>query len=350
MFVLLCCFVVSFFLQICKFRIFPPKYFFDAGAVQEFMLMELKFSPADSYYNTAIILNWMNKWLPMNSQLAGGLVFWAFSIIPCGWIVLRYMKNTWEHYLLIACYAVMLPVFVWNTQKEAIQFIFFLLLAIIAYFIKSENYTVDVLLVSLLFLWGLLFRMYYIITAAVAAFFMILGRFPWNQCPPKKRKAILIGMIGFVLVLLVLMSVFIPQAVAQLFGGRMQVNSVRGNDPNANTIILDLVDNPNGRLSLYLFNYIVAAVRMMFPFELLFKGVQYLPFVLFQLFSTVLLGRAIIRFLYGNLWREPEKRFLYILLSWYLVSFLFEPDFGSFIRHQAAAFPIAFPTYTSAQY
>ena len=347
-FFLFCCLAVSLFLQIFKFKIFPEKYFFDAETVQSYMRMSIEFNPGSSYYNVALFIKWMNHFLPMDSQLAGGLVFWSLMIIPCGWIVSRYIKATWEHYLLVSAYAVMLPVFVWNTHKEALQFVFFLLIAAISYSIKNRSVVVDGMILSLLFLWGAIFRSYYIITAAGTAFFMILGQLPWGGMPRNHKKKIILKILCASLILLLVMAAFAPQMVTKLFSGRININLYRVDDSNANTILLDLFDNPKEQLSIYLANYVLAAGRMMLPVELLFQGVQYIPFAIFQLFWTILLDVAIKSFFKGSPWGEPEKRFLYLMCSWYFVSFLFEPDFGSFVRHQVAAFPMLFPVFSLA--
>lgn len=342
-FVLFCCFMVPLFLQIFKFRIFPEKYFFDAADVQNLMQTQLKFDFMDSYRNTAIVMRWMSRCFPMDSQLLGGLVLWSLLILPCGWIAARCAKGTWEHYLLLSCYAVMLPIFVWNTHKEVLQFVFFLLLYVVAHAIKRESLTADLLIVSLIFLWGMVFRSYYMIVAIFSAFFLMLSRLEWEKHPKNETIKLILWIAISALILLLLIETVSPKYITRVFGNRISVNSTRYNDPNANTIILDLIDNPDGRLLIYLFNYVVGAVRMMFPFELLLRGIKYLPFVLFQLLLTFLLVKSIRSFMQGEIRQGPQKRLFCIVSGFYLTSFLFEPDFGSFLRHQAALFPIAWP-------
>ena len=89
---------------------------------------------------------------------------------------------------------------------------------------------------------------------------------------------------------------------------------------------------------MFLLNYLINAVRMMIPFELAVKGVQYLPFCLFQVAVTVYLVH-----LFGKLDEiEDDTQFLAIsiFLGYVLASVLFEPDFGSWVRHEAATFPV----------
>lgn len=45
------------------------------------------------------------------------------------------------------------------------------------------------------------------------------------------------------------------------------------------------IENPikvNGNLGIFMYDYVINAVRMMVPIELAFKGIFYLPFVVFQ--------------------------------------------------------------------
>lgn len=341
-FVLLCCSIISLFLQVFKFNIFPPKYFYDTNVVLRLMTDTIAVNFQNSYATTAIVFQWMNQWFPMDSQLYGGLVLWALFILPTLWIAICYMKPTWEHYILFAAYTVLLPIFVWNVQKEAMQYAFFLLLLGVASR-KTENNVVDALLVILLLIWSILFRSYYLIVAAATAFFLILAKMPWQKWTCETKQHVVVGLALVMFGCLIFMYIFWPDGVHQLFNGRMSVNAYRDADPDANTIILDLVQNKNRRLFLYLLNYFFASVRMMIPLELIFKGLQYWPFVLMQIFWTALILTALKKLLLGKCSNVPQKRFLCITLSWYLVSFLFEPDFGSFVRHQTGVYPVLFP-------
>lgn len=245
--------------------------------------------------------------------------------------------------MLFGVYSVLLPIFVWNTHKEALQFFFFLLVAVVAMCCKERSATADVLLVALLLIWCLVFRSYYLVTAAGTAFFLILTWLPWNKWSPAYRKRLILGAICTGIVLVLLVALAKPDILVRLFDGRMSVNRARGNDPDANTIILDVIENPARTIPLYIVNYVLAAFRMMFPIELIAKGVQYVPFIVLQLCWTGLLCHAVWLASHGK-WKEnwPEKRLLAVTVAWYLVAFLFEPDFGSFIRHQAAIFPVIF--------
>ena len=92
----------------------------------------------------------------------------------------------------------------------------------------------------------------------------------------------------------------------------------------------------NGNLNIFLIDYAINEVRMMFPIELVNIGIFYLPFFIFQVFMLFYTIRGIKR-----LDRLDDKSFigLCVFIAFYQGSVLFEPDFGSFVRHEAAAFP-----------
>lgn len=105
----------------------------------------------------------------------------------------------------------------------------------------------------------------------------------------------------------------------------------------AATAIIDVFET-NGNLTMYMINYVINAIRMMFPVELLTKGVFYIPFVLYQCFILFYIALIIKR-----LNRQIDSVTILsiaILFGYLLGSFMFEPDFGSFVRHEAATFPI----------
>ena len=84
-------------------------------------------------------------------------------------------------------------------------------------------------------------------------------------------------------------------------------------------------------------NYTINAVRMMIPIELLFKSPGYFPFVFYQVFILMYWIRAI-----KNIETINEHGFLALICftSYIFGSFAFEPDFGSWVRHESASFPV----------
>lgn len=333
--------LLSLALQIFKFHIFPIHYFNDADIIQQLMRISSQLKIGDAYGLSAFVFQGINKILPMDNQLLGGMTIWAVCILPCGWIAARFIRPVWEHYILFAMYCVLLPVFVWNTHKETLQFLFFLVLLVVVLYGEERTCTADILIVVLTFLWGILFRSYYMIVAFGIAVFAFLFQ---KNISEKVRRNICCILIVLGVTILCIIKIVRPAMLETLFNSRTIVNMDRVNSEQAKTMFLNILDNTNGSVFLYLVNYAISAVRLLFPVELLFKGVQYIPYFIGQIFWTTALAAAVKKAIRKEQpTNRTQKRLLTIAISWYLVTFLYEPDFGSYIRHQTALYPVIFP-------
>ena len=84
-------------------------------------------------------------------------------------------------------------------------------------------------------------------------------------------------------------------------------------------------------------DYILLVVRMLFPIELLKFGPQYWLYALYQIITSVMIIKALIK-IKSN---DPIKMYaLYIYMGFLFASATFEPDFGSWVRHNAVTTPI----------
>ena len=99
-----------------------------------------------------------------------------------------------------------------------------------------------------------------------------------------------------------------------------------------------MISASSGNLPLFLVNYGINAARMLVPVELLTKGMQYIPFLLFQLAVTVYLASLFVHV--DEIEDENQFLALSIFLGYFLASAIFEPDFGSWVRHESATFPV----------
>lgn len=84
-------------------------------------------------------------------------------------------------------------------------------------------------------------------------------------------------------------------------------------------------------------DYVILVLRMLIPIELIKLGPQYWLYVFYQILLTIYVVKAMI-----NLKKNDKiKNFaLYIYLGFLFASGTFEPDFGSWIRHEAVVAPV----------
>ena len=99
------------------------------------------------------------------------------------------------------------------------------------------------------------------------------------------------------------------------------------------TIINDLLGE-NTNFVKFIGNYSINFVRMAFPIELILISIKYIPFVVYQIYISVHLLKMLKNISCENI------ILIATYLSFFMVSVIFEPDFGSWIRHESAMFLI----------
>ena len=320
----------------------PAKYFYDnhriLGMVNEDMGVHAwigSYAVATDFFKAINVFGFttMEQWSWFLGLTMTGIVFFMVLRLPEPDIV--------QAIFLLACIG-LLNIYVFNIGKDIIQFLFFMAVYLVL-LIPIENPIMKIVFAAVvLYFESKVFRSYYVLIAAfVLAVYCILMVFRKNhKLPPAVKITItLVTMYLLVCAMMIVASVVMRGEYEQIMGIRNYSLRGREDDVDSVTIIKNWVGGDNSTsLPLFLLNYLINAIRMMIPFELAVKGVQYLPFFLFQVAVTVYLVH-----LFGKLDEiEDEAQFLAIsvFLGYVLASVLFEPDFGSWVRHEAATFPI----------
>lgn len=320
----------------------PAKYFYDnnriVGMVNEDMSMEAwggSYVVAANFFRAINIFGFtsISQWSWFLGMLLTLVVFFMVLRLP--------ELDMVQTIFLLACVG-LLNIYVFNIGKDAIQFLFFMAVYLVLLMPIKSSAVKIVCAAIILYFESKVFRSYYVLIAAlVLAIYCILAVFRRNHRLPPAVKIIIttVTMYLLVCVMMVVASVAMHSEYEQIMGIRDYSLSSREGDVDSVTIIKNWVGGDNStNLPLFLLNYLINAVRMMIPFELAIKGVQYLPFFCFQVAVTVYLAH-----LFGKLDEiEDETQFLAIsiFLGYVLASALFEPDFGSWVRHEAATFSV----------
>lgn len=156
----------------------------------------------------------------------------------------------------------------------------------------------------------------------------------------KSKKAMSVMKAIFIM-LIIFISIFAMITVLKFVSPKdydVLINvSENHENGGAVTSINNLIE-VNGNQFLFMINFLINGVRMMFPVELMTKGVFYFPFVFYQIFILYYLARSL-----KNINANSSSIMVLsisVMLGFLLGSFTFEPDFGSFVRHEAATFPV----------
>lgn len=334
--------LVLIFAKIVQFTVLPEKYFYDSKVILENSI-QITNNIDNSYRFTAIIFKTINIF-GFNS-LIEWTIFLTVVFMPV--IYKSVKKNVSRLDLYGFCFVevsiFLLGIYVLNISKDIIQFIFFVIIYMILATSKIKRDKTRLILCSILFaLESLIFRRYYILAAvfSIALYFMMIST---NKKRDKKRKVFLtfLMIILILTVFMLIAQIMMPREYINVISVRHVSNLYREGSTDAITQINDLINTSNQSLSLIIWiaNYIINSIRMMFPIELVVKGVKYWPFVIYQMYVTFYLFKAVKEI---DLNTEKRNRFvgLCVIIAFFLTSFVFEPDFGSWVRHESAAFPL----------
>lgn len=222
-------------------------------------------------------------------------IFFIFFII---YFWKNYSKNLF-FIIFDALFIILSAIYLIRPGKEILQF----LLIMICCKYPQKSYL-------LLFLGGILFRKYLLIQGL---FFFILKKIRISKY---KKYLIILSLIIFLL-----SSIVFSKQICEILNVRMITNKSRQGSIYAVTIINNIL--PFNGITFSYINYLINTIRLLFPIELIFKGYKYLSYVVFQLWFTKKLWS----------WKYNLNDKVILLYSFILVSGIFEPDFGSFLRH-----------------
>ena len=326
---------LTIFCKIFQFNCLPSKYFFDSSRMLSMSTGSNDMQAwGDAYEIVADLFRKIN-FLGYTS-----LQDWAYTLVfififIMFFMLIRLNEPDKLQLFFIFCSVGLLNIYIFNISKDVIQYgIFFLMYIVIIN--KKLPKILKVLLCFYIFWWeSSFFRSYYILMGILfILLYMIIKTVQFKVKKVNKKILISIFIIIFIsMYALIYVSQFIS------YEDYERLINIRYTVPNQGAVsaINNWIDD-RGSLSLYMVNYIINAVRMMFPVELLLNGPFYMPFVVYQGFILYYLIKTI-----GILNKNTNEIVVLALssfIAYLLVSFTFEPDFGSFVRHEAATFPI----------
>lgn len=324
--------IISKFLH---FTVLPDKYFYDSGRMLSMLNGTGGMQEWGGGYITVV-----DVFSKINFFHFTTLEEWAVTIASIFSIVLIIMiakmqDPDFTKSIFILASIGLLNIYVFNISKEIIQFFIFMLIYFVLICPKIKTW-LRMALILLIFYWeSTFFRSYYLFMGALAFIvYVILTK------ELKSKKAMSIGKVLFIM-LIIFVSIYAMISVLKFVSPKdynVLINvSENHENEGANTAINNMIQ-VNGNQFLFMINFIINGVRMMFPVELLTKGVFYFPFVFYQIFILYYLARSL-----KNIGVNPSPinvLSVSVMLGFLLGSFTFEPDFGSFVRHEAATFPV----------
>ena len=249
----------------------------------------------------------------------------------------------WKENFFVYLNVAILNIFCLNLAKEPYQMVFFFLMALAISIPKTYNQKCIALLIALV-ITILYSRKYF---GLVLMYFLILN-FLIDKLF-KKGKAINLNdkkekrkLYGKLLLLVMLFGVLHYFFLSYLMTGNEDTYNemVAANSRDQTAAASQITPLfPNSNPALLAVDYFIKIFRLMVPIELLFKlKVTYLFLLVYQGFLLQFLIRT---FKFRDKKRNPTRTIaMYLYIAFLLCSAAFEPDYGSWVRHQGVAFPI----------
>lgn len=314
--------------------ILPEKYFYDSQRMLG-MMIDKDYSAAwEGSYRTTVEIFSKFDFFHFTTLLQWSIVVGIiFNIIVIIMIKGSKGMDLWQCIFALMCIGLG-NIYIFNLGKDIIQFTLFLM-CFVATNIRNIPNIVKVIMCALVFYWeSTFFRSYYIIIA----FFIIAIYMIFKIARMRKSKLSVIKIFMTIILLYALVYLFLNAAKVLMPNDYQEILICKEDSTQlgALSVIDDKIDFGQN-VNLYMANYIINSLRMVFPIELINGGVFYLPFLLFQIMLLYYIVANI-----KNMHAITEKNVIALscFLAYFMGSVLFEPDFGSFARHEAATFPV----------
>lgn len=323
--------------KIIQIYYLPEKYFYDSFTLLKFV--EGVGKDDTSYYFAAVFFKPLYRFFKFSTITQWSIVIGIIGDIFTIYFISKYVKlERFMTLFFICAYVGLLNIYIFSLMKEFIQVIIYLF---VFYVMKSEKIKKDCYKVFIIFsvflLEGVVFRKYYFLTAVLfIGFYYVIKN---TKIFTRKGLVIAVG-VTFVLawITLSLMKIVSVDAYNIIAYIRDEITYGREGTEAAQSLIQDWVSNREQPIMCAL-NILVNFFRFLFPIELLIKkNILYYLFFLAQILFALFLFKVKDKVVANE--DSVYKIMMAILLAYLVVAAVYEPDYGSLIRHQTALFPI----------
>lgn len=320
--------------KIIHLFVLPDKYYFDSWRMLSMMSGGDGMQAWSGYQNTVDFYTKINIF-HLSTLSQWSIVMGLFMTPIMMFLVSRTKQMEFRECVFTLMATGVLNIYVFSITKEMIQILYFICIYIVIS-LPIKNVPVKILMCVGIYYWeSTRFRSYYIIMAAMTVFMYVI--FTWI-----KRRTIITKKHIFIFVITCFFAIFILFYISSFVSYNDYKEALNVRDGTTSTIegAQSAIVNPievNGNLGIFMFDYVINAFRMMIPIELLIKSPMYTPFVIYQFFILYYFFKMV-----KNIKQLDSDMLVTIscFAAYFFGSVVFEPDFGSWVRHEAATFPI----------
>lgn len=322
----------------------PAKYFYDNNRILDMVNVTLGFADSSSTqewegsYRVAADLFAKLNIGRLDTMLSWSLCVGVLFTLLLMFMILRADAPDLFQSIFILAAVGLLNIYIFTIGKDIIQFVFFFAVYIVLLLPFDSLVTKLMISAGILYFESTFFREYYILIAAlVIAVYVVFTMFRrYGHLGAGSMLCIVVILFLVIYAVMLGAHYIMPDEYNQMLGLRAGYNAAFGDSADSATLIRNMI--PGDGLPIFMVNYVINAFRMMIPIELFFKGVYYWPFFFFQLMVTLYMMHLISQL--NHIKESMLFLALCIYVGYILASFIFEPDFGSWVRHESATFPV----------
>lgn len=321
-FIFIFIFLVSY--SCLKYQVLPLRFFFDTHNIIAHIMFDSSFDKGDSYSNTASFYKFFG--IRHNNFLFD--IFSAFILIKVYFDLLIRDKASITLFELFLFFVYLFLSITYLTMLSK-DFLVFLILIPFYYYGGKKIYRL-IPFVILAILYGVYFRAYWLLVMFV--FFIIYMGTKIVTC----KKLFFICCL--VLLFLTITFNYILHVDVNYYRELVNLERIENGDDNAATMINPIIDSSN--ILFQYINIVLVWLSLIIPIPIFLKFSPYYFFIAFII--SALTFKIIKKIKYDNFFTLKERTFISLIVSFILIQSIFEPDYGSFVRHLSPFYPIIF--------
>lgn len=314
--------------------VLPAKYFYDANRVNSMVLRDGRMEVWDDSYTVAADFFRSINGFDLTTVMEWGILLGLIGTIVTVFFLFDTIDLNFFEETLWLMSIVLLNIYSLNICKDFLQFFFYVAMLIVIMITALPVPLRLTLVLTLLIIDGLEFRSYYVLIAAFfMMFYLIITHF---GC--KTIASLVLWSLLACALFLIAAYLILPSQYTSLVTARSGVNDIREGNIDVNSMINNLI--PGTNLGATILNLPINVVRLLFPLEMVARGPLYLLFFAYQIILDYLLYLCAKRMLLHKPTNRECAMLLSLFLGFVVTCSFFEPDFGSWLRHEVTAFPI----------
>lgn len=287
------------------------------GGLFGFISIVFPFAPAT-------VLEWDALFALIGSMVIMLLALW---VSRCPWLA------RW-HALLFAAAVGLSSIYVFILSKDVVQVFVFLIIFALMRGARSGEAAI-LCAVLLFFLEGIFWRRYYLIVAVfVPIAYIVLSKVAAGSVTKREALITVIAFVTAALAFACVIKVISPDNYVEIVKQHGTEREDYTATVAASGIKSVIAVDASSPVYLFVANWAINTVRLLVPIELFAKGPYYWMFVIYQLAITVGVLTTIARTNDARV-----RTCLAVYLAFVIASGTFEPDFGSWVRHETACLP-----------